>query len=365
MAARKLRQILLNLLGNAIKFTGKGRITLRANFKDQKGKAPESGPASRVHLEFEVEDTGIGIAPENMERIFEPFVQLDPAQRPSGGIGLGLSICRKYAALLDGEISVRSQVGRGTAFQLNMDVQPAERSDIPAQLVPRQVMGLAPGQRDFRLLIVDDHSESRVLLRQLLEPVGFKVLEAASGPEAIDLYQKDRPHLVWMDIRIPGMDGYEAARRIREAERERRKGDGQEIHTPIIALTAGVMENKESSPLAGVFDDWVYKPFRETEIFEKLEKHLGVRFVYQPSVSSAGRPDRTRDQAALTPADLSGLPGRLAPRVLSNHEEGTIHPASQPDRPDSPGACRSGPGSGWYGSQPPIWRTFLPDPGSA
>jgi CheY-like chemotaxis protein len=103
--------------------------------------------------------------------------------------------------------------------------------------------------------VADDYLESRLLLRQFLEPVGFKVLDAAGGREAVDLYRKDPQHLIWMDIRMPDMDGYETARRIREAEGARRNEDGTEIHTPIIALTAGAMENKESSPLAGVFDD--------------------------------------------------------------------------------------------------------------
>jgi CheY-like chemotaxis protein len=156
--------------------------------------------------------------------------------------------------------------------------------------------------------VVDDHLESRLLLRQLLEPVGFMVLEAAGGREAIDLCRKDQPHLIWMDIRMPDMDGYEAARRIREVEAARRTDGGQGTHTPIIAFTAGVMENKESSPLAGVFDDWVYKPFQEEEIFAKLERHLGVQFVYQPAVRSAVEQDQTREKAALTPADLSVLP---------------------------------------------------------
>ena len=107
---------------------------------------------------------------------------------------------------------------------------------------------------------------------------------------------------------MSGMNGYEAAQRIREAERRRWKEDGKEMHTPIIALTAGVMEDKNSSPLSWVFDDWVYKPFRETEIFDKIEKYLGVQFVYQPSVESGVKADNTRDKAALTPADLAILP---------------------------------------------------------
>jgi CheY-like chemotaxis protein len=158
------------------------------------------------------------------------------------------------------------------------------------------------------LLVVDDNLESRLLLRQLLEPVGFKVVEAAGGREAIDLCRKDPPDLVWMDIRMAEMDGYEAARRIRETESAKRNEDGTKIHTPIIAFTAGVMENKEASPHAGVFNDWVYKPFREEEIFVKLEKHLGVRFVSEPAGFRAAQEDSPKDREPLTPADLSDLP---------------------------------------------------------
>jgi CheY-like chemotaxis protein len=256
-----------------------------------------------------VEDTGIGIAQGDREKIFEPFVQLNSAKNPNGGTGLGLAIGRKFAGLLGGEIGVRSQVGRGSTFKLDIEVQPVEDADIPARAVARQVVGLAPGQAGYRLLVVDDSYESRLLFRQLLEPVGFRVLEAASGQEAIELCRKDPPDLIWMDIRMPGMSGYEAAGRIREAESGGRSQDGRELHTPIIALTAGVMESKESSPVAGVFDDWVYKPFREEEVFDKIERHLGVRFLYRESALAAGREDNTQDGAAFLPADLAHLPG--------------------------------------------------------
>jgi PAS domain S-box-containing protein len=306
--ARKLRQILINLLGNAIQFTEKGRVTLRIKFKDSRQKAPGSEPASLTRLEFEVEDTGIGIAEEDMEKIFEPFVQLNPAQRKEGGIGLGLAISCKFADLLGGKITLRSQVGRGTTFKLDIGSRLPEDADIPSPVVSRQVMGLAPDQPHYRLLIVDDIFESRLLFRQLLEPVGFSILEAAGGQEAVELYKSGQPDLIWMDIRMPGIDGYEAAQRIRKAETQKRNEDGKKIHTPIIALTAGVMEDTESYSLPRVFDDWVYKPFQEKEIFDKIEKHLGVQFVYRPSDSSTVKPDNTRDEAALTPADLSILP---------------------------------------------------------
>jgi CheY-like chemotaxis protein len=125
-----------------------------------------------------------------------------------------------------------------------------------------------------------------------------------------------------MDIRMPGMDGYEAAQRIREAERGRRKEDGKEMHTPIIALTAGVMEDKESSPLSWVFDDWAYKPLREAEIFGKMEKHLGAQYVYQPSVLALRKEEDTRDEAALTPADLAVLPAEWLRGFLQTLKKG-------------------------------------------
>lgn len=182
---------------------------------------------------------------------------------------------------------------------LNVGVHLVEDGDMPRQDAVRKVTGIAPGQPSYCLLVVDDNLESRLLLHQLLEPVGFKVLEAAGGREAVDLCRKDPPHLVWMDIRMPEMDGYEAAKRIREAE---------QVHIPIIAFTAGVMENRESSPSAGVFDDWVYKPFREEVIFAKLEKHLGVTFLYQPAGSPAAKPEAREDREVLTPAEVSKLP---------------------------------------------------------
>ncbi|HSR11315.1 MAG TPA: PAS domain S-box protein, partial [Thermodesulfobacteriota bacterium] len=298
----KIRHILLNLLTNAIKFTDKGRVVLRAKRTQPPGKG---GAVAALPIAFEVEDTGIGIPAEEQERIFDSFVQVNPSRKPSGGVGLGLAISRKLAVLLGGEITVISEVAKGSVFTLNLEVQPAEESEPPRVPAVRRVTGLAPGQPVYSLLIVDDNLESRLLLRELLKPLGFKVAEAAGGREGVDLFCRESPSLVWMDIRMPGMDGYEAASRIREAEKE--KGAG--IRTPIIAFTAGVMEKMESSPLARVFDDWVYKPFREEEIFAKLEMHLAVRFVFQPE---ADRPPARRqgaeDRGGLTPADMRKLP---------------------------------------------------------
>jgi CheY-like chemotaxis protein len=211
-----------------------------------------------------------------------------------------------FVELLGGEISIRSQVGSGSIFTFDIPAKLAEGAIVHTQMLDRRVIGLTPGQPPYLLLVVDDSVENRFVLRRLLEQGGFNVLEAASGQEAIDLCKSRHPHLICMDLRMPGMDGDEAARRIREAESGRRNEKGEEIHTPIIAFTAGVMENERPPSHSQVFDDWVYKPFRETEIFAKLEKHLGVQFVYQPLVGPvAADQDRVK---GVTPSDLAVLP---------------------------------------------------------
>jgi CheY-like chemotaxis protein len=296
---RKLRQILINLLGNAVKYTEKGRVTLRIAFREGMGTTRKAEPASPARLEFEVEDTGIGIAPEDRQRIFEPFVQLEPGRTTRDGTGLGLTLSRMFIELLGGEITIQSQVGKGSIFVFDIAVKLAKGTAVHTQEADRHAIGLLPGQPLYRILIVDDSAENRFVLRQSLERVGFPVLEAAGGQEAVDLYRSGQPHLIWMDLRMPGMDGNEAARRIREAESGTR--------TPIIALTAEVIENEGSPSDSPAFDDWLYKPFREAEVFDKLEKHLGVQFVYQSSVGSAVA-DKGPEEAALTPAALAVLP---------------------------------------------------------
>jgi CheY-like chemotaxis protein len=305
---RKLRQILINLLSNAIKYTEAGGVTLRTRFKEGMGTTPWEMPSSLGRLEFEIEDTGIGIAPEDMQRIFEPFVQVHPGRTVRDGTGLGLTLSRMFVELLGGEITIRSQVGRGSTFAFDIAAKPAEAAAAHTEESDRKVIGLMPGQPPYRLMVVDDSVENRLVLRRLLEQVGFAVLEAASGQEAIDLYKSGQPHLIWMDLRMPVMDGNEAGSRIREAESGKRNEEGKEIHTPIIALTAGVMRGESPFSPSQVFDGLVYKPFRETEIFDEIEKHLGVQFVRRSSVRSAVDVENTRDTAVLTPADLSILP---------------------------------------------------------
>ena len=266
----RLRQILLNLLGNAVKFTESGSVTLRVSWRDGRGT-------------FEVTDTGPGIAAEELTRLFEPFVQSESGQRSKEGTGLGLALSRDLARLMDGDITVQSVPGQGSTFQVEVSL-PEAAAKLPAAPDQRRVATLAPGQEGVRILVVDDTAINRAVLTRLLTQVGFVVREAATGDDALALWRSWRPQLIWMDKRMSGLDGLEVTRRIRAEE----KANGE--HTPIIALSASALEHERGEILAAGCDDFTAKPFRESTIFEKLREHLGVRYVYDDDVSGGGAP---------------------------------------------------------------------------
>jgi two-component system sensor histidine kinase/response regulator len=262
----KLRQILINLLSNAIKFTAQGHITLAVNWERESGEI----------LYFTITDTGIGIAPEEMERLFQPFVQTASGLQVKEGTGLGLAISRQFVQLMGGSIDLHSVVGQGSTFTVQIPVTLSSTTPaLPDR--PQQVLGLAPGQQTYRLLIVDDRPDNCALLTHLLQSFGFETRTANDGQEAIAQWQVWHPHLIWMDMRMPVLDGYEATRRIRAIEQERGSG---ERGVKIIALTASAFEEQKATVLAAGCDDFVRKPFRERMIFDKLTEHLGVQFLY-------------------------------------------------------------------------------------
>jgi signal transduction histidine kinase/CheY-like chemotaxis protein len=255
----KLRQILINLLGNAIKFTSTGSVTLRVSTTNQT-------------LKFEVEDTGIGISPEELHQLFAPFYQTIAGRKSQTGTGLGLTISKKYVELLGGNLSVTSTVDRGTVFQFEIPIKVAASLDRQVTESYRAVVKLAPNQPIYRILVVEDKWESRTLLVKLLEPLGFEVREAQNGREAVEIWEAWQPHLIWMDMRMPVMDGYEATQCIRGHVR------GQA--TAIIALTASALEQEKVIILSSGCNDFVRKPFRDNLIFDKIREHLGVQYIY-------------------------------------------------------------------------------------
>jgi signal transduction histidine kinase len=305
---RKLRQVLINLVGNALKYTEKGHVTLRVREKKAADAPSGSDPTASVRLAFEIEDTGIGIAREDRERIFEPFVQLyrDGAGAVEG-TGLGLALSRSFVRLLGGDISVRSEPGRGSTFLFDITVGLAEVSgyDSPADFP--QVAGVAPGQPRYTLLVADDNADSRLLMRELLEQAGFAIVEAIDGREAIEAFKTHQPHLICMDLRMPVMDGYEAARRIREEERKSQRGGAQGAHTPVIAFTAHVMSSDDQPVESSLFDGFIRKPVNAPELFRLLGERLGVKYIYREASPSGTVPGGKGAAESLNPDALSAV----------------------------------------------------------
>ncbi|MDJ0676201.1 MAG: ATP-binding protein [Calothrix sp. MO_167.B42] len=257
----KLRQVLINLLSNAIKFTETGGVTLRVVFKS-------------LHscLNFDIEDTGKGIAPEEIEQIFDPFVQTASGIQARDGTGLGLAISRQFVQLMGGDIYPTSILKKGSTFSFDMEISLPQT---PAQTCQekKRVLKIAPSQPNYRILVVDDRLENRDLLAKLLNTVGFDIHTASNGVEAIDIWQVWEPHLIWMDMRMAVMDGYAATRHI--------KAKSANNQTVVIALTASAFEEQQSEIFAAGCDDLVRKPFREEVIFEKMSQYLGVEYIYE------------------------------------------------------------------------------------
>ncbi len=285
--AGKLRQVLLNLIDNAIKYTAQGGVRVRVS------RAPAAaGPDQRVRVE--VADTGPGIRAADRERIFLPFVQLEGRPAAEAGTGLGLAICRQNVELLGGRLEVETAPGAGARFYFEIPaIEPAGEA-APAGAPPSRVQRLAAGQPRLRLLIAEDQPDNRLLLRQWLEPLGFELRDAVNGQEAVQVCRHWRPDLVWMDIRMPVMSGLEAARVI--------KADPQSGPPKIIALTAHALEEERLEILAAGCDDFIRKPYRERDLCEALAKHLGVRFVYAAAAPAAAAP------RPLEAGELTSLP---------------------------------------------------------
>ena len=275
----KLRQALINILGNAIKFTEEGGVTLRVRMKEEESTTAGVSNPSAFFLQFEIEDTGSGIGTEEIDNLFKPFVQTESGMKAQEGTGLGLPISRQFVQLMGGDITVNSHIGKGSIFKFNIEISLPDNIEIQGSETTRRVIGLEAGQAEYRILAVDDRLESRLLLVRLLTSLGFCVRAAENGAVAVDLWSSWEPHLILMDMRMPVMDGYEATKRIKA----HLKGQA----TVIIALTASAFDEERSIILSIGCDDFVAKPFREQVILEKMAKYLGVRYVYEEQVSSS------------------------------------------------------------------------------
>jgi signal transduction histidine kinase/CheY-like chemotaxis protein len=288
----KLRQALVNLLSNALKFTEQGGVTMRVAIQD--------GTADGMRLKVEVEDTGVGIAEDELDKVFAYFEQTASGKAKKSGSGLGLALSRDFTHMMGGDLRVTSNEDKGSIFYLTIDIRQGSRSDITEEISKPRVVGLAPGQETPRILVVEDIEASRTMLVKILKMVGLYVQDAVNGKEAVEIFHQWQPDFIWMDVRMPVMDGLEATRLIKETKTG--------TSTVIAALTAHALEEERENILSAGCDDFVRKPFREQDIFDVMQKHLGLNYVYEDTRDEV-RPDISKVE--IGPEQLAALPDDL------------------------------------------------------
>jgi len=274
---RKLQQVLLNLLDNAVKYTERGEITLRVSSSELRVPNDQESNQFQVSgFKFHISDTGIGIPGHNMEQIFEPFAKGRAEGRAIEGIGLGLAICRRLVKLMGGKLSVESEVGKGSIFTVELRLEVMEEVAVETTRPEKVVIGYTSrepsrtkGERK-RLLIVDDNITNLSMLVSLLEPLGFEVHTAESGEESVRIAEENRPDLILLDLLMPGMDGHEALRRIRDDEELKR--------TKVIGVSAAVADKDRVEAFAANCDDFVSKPLDTSVLLDKLKTQLGIEW---------------------------------------------------------------------------------------
>ncbi|MFW5683624.1 MAG: ATP-binding protein [Spirochaetota bacterium] len=270
---KRLRQVLLNLLNNAVKFTESGEVWFRAQRVD-------GTPGEGVTLRFEIEDTGVGIPEEEQEDIFSPFKQLSKHIQSEEGTGLGLAIVKRLVEMMGGVVGVESTPGEGSRFHFTVVLDPA--TDLPETPRPASAIAGYEGPR-VKVLVVDDKWENRSVLRSMLEPLGFAVVEASNGEEGIASVLRERPDIVFMDLVMPVVDGFEAIRTIRDRD------DISE--TRVVAVSASVADTIRQECLRVGFDDFLPKPFRQFDLLEAVRAHVGLVWVHErrsPSEQATG-----------------------------------------------------------------------------
>ncbi|RKZ61858.1 MAG: hypothetical protein DRR08_07670 [Candidatus Parabeggiatoa sp. nov. 2] len=295
---KRLRQIFINLLSNAIKFTEMGGVTLKVGLIEigAKGKGPdkwgigqeekaishyplpftnEQLPVTKIR--FQVEDTGTGIASDDLDKIFLPFQQVGESHSQAEGTGLGLAITKKLVEMMGGELHVESTLGQGSTFWMVLDLLEVsdlvKKSDKAEQPVIIGFEGLSR-----KILVVDDKWENRSVLVNLLTPLGFQLVEASDGQECLDKALQSHPDLIFTDLVMPVMDGFEATRQLRKIPEFK--------EMPIIATSASVFDLDQQESLDAGCSDFIGKPIRAEVLFEKLRIHLGLTWIYERESSA-------------------------------------------------------------------------------
>ncbi|MGL5063923.1 MAG: ATP-binding protein [Microcoleus sp.] len=263
---KRLRQVLLNLLGNAIKFTDKGAVKFEVIVVEN-----DANPSART-IEFQIEDTGVGIAPDELDKIFQAFEQVGDRQRQSEGTGLGLAISQRIVQLMNGEIQVKSQHGAGSKFFFEVELAIAtDWAQQNSTATGKQIIGYE-GQRRS-ILVVDDRWENRAVLVNLLEPLGFQTIEAENGQEGLEKIRQSQPDLIITDLVMPVMNGFELLEKIRASH------DLQ--HHKVIVSSASVAQLDRKMSLDAGGNDFLAKPVEFSELFDLLATHLGLKWQYK------------------------------------------------------------------------------------
>ncbi len=290
--AQRLRQVLLNLLSNAIKFTPAGSVTLRVTAEpptDAPNAATNGTHADPVRLTFAVQDTGVGIAPDQLAAIFEPFQQVGDQQQRIGGTGLGLAITRQLVDLMGGTLTVESTEGQGSCFAFTLALPVAVPAAAPTTLDHQYITGYQGNRR--HILIADDKAENRAVLQSLLEPLGFTVTTVTNGQEVVEQVQHNPPDLVLLDLVMPDKTGFEAAKEIRAMPAH--------AHIPIIAVSASILDTHQQGSRVNGCDAFLSKPIHVPQLLATLQEHLAVTWDYATVVTETATPD---------PADVKVLP---------------------------------------------------------
>ncbi|XYI00240.1 AAA family ATPase [Sorangium sp. So ce1128] len=333
---KRLMQVLFNLLGNAIKFTEQGGVTLRIEVLDP---PEDQGRAVRFH----VKDTGPGIAPEHLGRIFEAFEQVGDEKRHAEGTGLGLAITKRLVERMGGSIEVKSQLGGGTVFTVTLCLLEVAAAKASAGLSWEAILGYEGKRRT--ILVVDDKAENRALLRDLLQPLGFELLEADSGERALALALERTPDVILMDLAMPGMDGYETTRRLRQ---------GPELaRTAIIASSASTSEAERHASLSAGCDDFLPKPVQAAALLELLRATLQLEWIRRAGPGMAvALPTMTEAEICmLTPPPAQEL-ARLLELAKEGYISGVLH---ELDRLEEADGSRLG---AWIGQVRAVAKSF-------
>jgi signal transduction histidine kinase/ActR/RegA family two-component response regulator len=283
---RRLQQILVNLVGNSLKFSNEGEIEIEVRNRSEETPFQTNHPGQSegpCDLVFEIRDTGPGISPDEKDRIFQPFYK---GQHSAGkrGTGLGLTISRKLARMMSGDITAANCRDRGACFTFSACVESATAEATLSKDPLERIVGIKTGDAGNRVLVVDDDNTSRMLLSKILENVGLEVEKAGNGEEAVEMFSRWRPDIVFMDMQMPKMDGLTATRHIKSTDNGRQ--------TPIIALTAQTFEEDRQKILSAGCDDYLRKPFDEQQLFKLMGKHLDVTLIRDNSAPPESPPPK-------------------------------------------------------------------------